>query len=110
MAIAASCRESSLSYKQAWPRPIAPARPPIQALLVEKFIKNILATSVLAIAVSAAHAATDAEALLQQRATQPDRSGKKRVGIASYYHAMFNGRKMADGNRFDPDGINAASK
>jgi rare lipoprotein A len=23
---------------------------------------------------------------------------------------MFNGRKMADGNRFDPDGINAASK
>jgi rare lipoprotein A len=98
-----------LSYKQAWPCPIALARPPIQALLVEKF-KNLLAASVLGIAVSAAHAATDAEAILQQRATQPDRSGKKRIGIASYYHAMFNGRKMADGSRFDPDGINAASK
>ena len=77
---------------------------------MQEFIKNLLATSVLALAVSAAQAATDAEAILQQRATQPDRSGKKRIGIASYYHAMFNGRKMADGNRFDPDGINAASK
>jgi rare lipoprotein A len=77
---------------------------------VEKFIKNLLVSSVLVLAVTGAQAATDAEAILQQRAMQPDRSGKKRIGIASYYHAMFNGRKMADGNRFDPDGINAASK
>ena len=57
-----------------------------------------------------AHAASDAEAIAVQQATQPDRSGKKRFGIASFYHRMFNGRKMADGKRFDPNGINAASK
>jgi rare lipoprotein A len=77
---------------------------------VEKFTKNLLVISALVIAATAAQAATDAEAILQQRATQPDRSGKKRIGIASYYHTMFSGRKMADGHRFDPDGINAASK
>jgi rare lipoprotein A len=69
----------------------------------------ILGTAVFA-AVPAAQAATDEEAIAVQRATQPDRSGKKRTGIASYYHRMFSGRKMADGNPFDPNGINAASK
>lgn len=58
----------------------------------------------------AAHAATDAEAIAIQRATPIDRSGKRKTGIASYYHSMFNGRKMADGNRFDPNGVNAASR
>jgi len=62
------------------------------------------------LAVPAAQAASDAEAIAVQQATQPDRSGKKRFGIASFYHRMFNGRKMADGKRFDPNGINAASK
>jgi rare lipoprotein A len=39
-----------------------------------------------------------------------DRTGKKRVGDASYYAKMFNGRKMADGTRMDPHDDNAASK
>jgi len=39
-----------------------------------------------------------------------DRSGKTRVGKASYYAHRFAGRKMADGSRMDPQGNNAASK
>jgi len=31
-----------------------------------------------------------------------DRSGKKRVGKASFYAHMFAGRKMADGKQMDP--------
>lgn len=57
-----------------------------------------------------AQAATDEEAIAIQRATPPDRSGKKRTGLASYYHRMFVGRKMADGTPFDANGINAASR
>ena len=48
----------------------------------------------------AAYAASDAQAIAIQRATPIDRSGKRQVGIASYYHRMFNGRKMADGELF----------
>jgi rare lipoprotein A len=59
---------------------------------------------------SPASAASDAEAIAVQKATPPDHSGKKRVGKASYYHSMFNGRKMAGGKPFDPNGANAASK
>ena len=39
-----------------------------------------------------------------------DRSGRKRVGKASFYSSRFNGRKMADGNRMNPHDDNAASK
>jgi rare lipoprotein A len=39
-----------------------------------------------------------------------DRSGKKRVGIASFYSREFVGRKMADGTPMDARGDNAASK
>jgi rare lipoprotein A len=38
-----------------------------------------------------------------------DRTGRKRVGKASFYARMFAGRKMADGNRMRPTGNNAAS-
>src|SRR4029079_19693286 len=38
-----------------------------------------------------------------------DRSGKKRVGVASVYSHRFVGRKMADGTRMAADGDNAAS-
>jgi rare lipoprotein A len=38
-----------------------------------------------------------------------DRSGRKRFGKASFYARMFAGRKMADGNRMQPSGNNAAS-
>ena len=57
-----------------------------------------------------AFAASDAEAIAVQKATPPDHSGKKRIGKASYYHSMFDGRKMANGKRFDANGANAASK
>jgi rare lipoprotein A len=39
-----------------------------------------------------------------------DRSGKKRVGKASFYAHMFAGRKMADGKQMDPQNDNAASR
>jgi rare lipoprotein A len=39
-----------------------------------------------------------------------DRSGKKRVGKASFYANRFGGRKMADGNRMSLKDNNAASK
>ncbi|MGC1388037.1 MAG: septal ring lytic transglycosylase RlpA family protein [Steroidobacteraceae bacterium] len=39
-----------------------------------------------------------------------DRSGRKRIGKASYYAKMFAGRKMADGTRMEPTGDNAASR
>lgn len=39
-----------------------------------------------------------------------DRSGKKQVGKASIYADKFANRKMADGNRMDPNDDNAAHK
>ena len=39
-----------------------------------------------------------------------DHSGRKQTGRASYYAAHFADRKMADGNRFDPNSHVAASK
>lgn len=40
----------------------------------------------------------------------PDFTAKKRMGEASFYAPKFAGRKMANGNRMDPDSNNAASK
>ena len=39
-----------------------------------------------------------------------DRSGRAKVGKASFYARRFAGRKMADGTPMKPDGDNAASK
>src|ERR1044072_1082654 len=41
---------------------------------------------------------------------EPDLSGKKRVGKASFYAKEFAGKPMADGAPMDPHGNNAASK
>jgi len=41
---------------------------------------------------------------------QLDRSGKPRIGKASFYARMFAGRKMANGNKMDPQDRNAASR
>lgn len=41
---------------------------------------------------------------------QPDRSGRTRVGVASFYADRFAGRPMADGTPMDPVGDNAASR
>jgi rare lipoprotein A len=39
-----------------------------------------------------------------------DRSGRKRVGKASFYAKRFAGKRMADGQLMQPHGNNAASK
>jgi rare lipoprotein A len=39
-----------------------------------------------------------------------DRTGRARVGKASFYAGQFVGRKMADGTRMDPHADNAASR
>ena len=74
------------------------------------FAAAALAAAGTSVLPSAALAASDAEAIAVQKATPVDRSGKTRIGKASYYHAMFSGRKMAGGRPFDPNGTNAASK
>jgi rare lipoprotein A len=40
----------------------------------------------------------------------PDLTGRARFGKASLYAEKFAGREMADGNKMDPNGDNAASK
>jgi rare lipoprotein A len=63
--------------------------------------------------------ATQQPASMQRRSVQRlspqvkapiDRTGKKRVGKASFYAHMFAGRKMADGRLMDPQNDNAASR
>jgi rare lipoprotein A len=39
-----------------------------------------------------------------------DRSGKRRIGKASFYAHEFSGRKMANGSKMDPAVNNAASR
>jgi rare lipoprotein A len=39
-----------------------------------------------------------------------DRSGRKRLGKASFYATIFTGRKMADGKKMNPAHSNAASR
>ena len=90
--------------------------------MFEKLMPTVVACAVAAVVVGA-RAATDAStspaprpAASQARpAAHPpkpalDRSGRTRVGKASFYAGKFDGRKMADGTRMDPQGDNAASK
>lgn len=55
-------------------------------------------------------AKTEAQARAVQKKLKADTTGKKRRGEASYYHHNFYGKKMADGTKMNPNGINAASK
>jgi rare lipoprotein A len=72
-----------------------------------------------------AQAATDdrfsAHQLVAQETPQPkrlsvqakprlDRSGKRRIGKASFYAHRFEGHKMANGDKMDPQHNNAASR
>ena len=41
---------------------------------------------------------------------RPDFTGRSQIGKASFYAASFFHREMADGNRMNPRGYNAASK
>jgi peptidoglycan lytic transglycosylase len=47
---------------------------------------------------------------LAQKGARLDSSGRKQSGRVSYYAHHFANRKMADGNRFNPNGDTAASK
>ncbi len=47
--------------------------------------------------------------LVTKQKPQLDRSGRTRVGTASFYGEKFNGKKMADGTKMDPNDDNAAS-
>ena len=55
-------------------------------------------------------AAQDARPAVRHARPRVDRSGRRRVGKASFYASKFNGRKMADGTRMDPRSDSAASK
>jgi rare lipoprotein A len=44
------------------------------------------------------------------RPGEPDLSGRTRLGRGSFYAHWFAHRQMADGNRMDPQGSNAASR
>lgn len=95
-------------------------RPPTSALLLSVAI--LAGGAGLAVSVSARESDTPARASDApargtgvQRETPVanpvlDRSGQKRVGIASVYAPMFVGRKMADGTRMAANDDNAASK
>jgi len=66
-----------------------------------------------AAAVCVPHAAAEAVEVQTEAAPakpQPDLSGRRRVGKASFYAQRFAGRKMADGTPMDPLGANAASR
>src|SRR5579863_7391605 len=53
---------------------------------------------------------TSAQRLSPERKPVLDRTGEKRIGKASFYAHMFEGRKMADGRVMDPARNNAASR
>jgi peptidoglycan lytic transglycosylase len=57
-----------------------------------------------------AAAASAPDRILTKQKPALDRSGKKRVGKASFYAPMFEGRKMANGKTMDPKRNNAASR
>lgn len=56
------------------------------------------------------HAASSPEPAASKPAPRLDRSGRPRVGKASFYAGKFAGRLMADGTPMDPHDDNAASK
>ncbi|HTW74923.1 MAG TPA: septal ring lytic transglycosylase RlpA family protein [Steroidobacteraceae bacterium] len=84
---------------------------------ISTILLAIVATAVIASPASRAVAARDRVTgrdppirLKPSRHPRLDFSGRKRVGIASFYADWFAGRRMADGVRMNPRGDNAASR
>ena len=79
-----------------------------------RHVATALLISLFAIAANAATAErTDIppqQRLAVQKQPALDRTGRPRIGIASFYAGFFAGRKMADGSRMNPQGTNAASR
>ena len=79
---------------------------------------QLVLAAVIGMALLAPSLASANEAATQElTASQPakakpklDRSGDKKIGKASIYSHKFTNKKMADGNRMDPNDDNAASK
>jgi len=71
-----------------------------------------MARSALAFAAAAILAGTSVAAIADTDHARPgdDTSGRIQRGKASYYHRRFNGRKMANGERFDISSNSAASR
>jgi len=86
--------------------------------VVMRSLRLLIASSGLVAAAAALPAPADGGAQDKAPAVGPspaapaklDRSGRKRIGIASFYARRFAGRKMADGTRMDPHDDNAASR
>jgi rare lipoprotein A len=77
----------------------------------------LMACTLIGAGTIAAYAADDDHAATAVTRQDPavtklplDRSGRKRVGKASFYAKRFAGKKMADGSLMQPHGDNAASK
>lgn len=79
---------------------------------ISRLISSFFACAVLAGIGATAAAETGGGTPEARAAAVPriDRSGTRRVGVASFYANRFAGRKMADGTRMDPQGDNAASR
>ena len=80
-----------------------------------RFAIALLATTVFAGAPTRVDATRDTAPTPAAASEKPARSkldltGRKRVGLASFYARKFAGRKMADGTPMDPAADNAASK
>jgi rare lipoprotein A len=74
--------------------------------------RRCLGALLLGAAVAAGAAAEVGEPAAEpaQAKKKLDLTGHARIGIASFYARSFAGRKMADGNRMDPNDDNAASR
>jgi len=83
---------------------------PLRRALLPSLSLGLVALAVFGNGAAATGAATPPSAASAPLSTQPDLSGRKRVGKASFYAKKFQGRKMADGTRMDPNDDNAASK
>ena len=80
-----------------------------------RFAIALLATTVFAGAPARTDATQDTACTPAAASQKPaksklDLTGRKRVGLASFYARKFAGRKMADGTPMDPAADNAASK
>ena len=64
----------------------------------------------IAVPAAVASNAVASNRISPKQKAQLDRSGKKRVGKASFYAHMFAGKKMANGKIMDPQHNNAASR
>lgn len=86
------------------------------SLLFKPFLHIALSLAALLLALFTLQPwAGEEPATAKEEAVKPakpklDRSGKKQVGKASIYSDKFANKKMADGNKMDPNGDNAASK